>query len=234
MIEVLRAAWSSSPRRTFVVVPLAATLFELLHRRSPLRGGTMGFAAMAAGYAIYRGSGRYRATRGGGGPGHAAEPVELVTTGPYAVVRNPMYLGHLIFLGGLVALTRSPVALAGLFLQGARFGERVAADERRLADRFGHRYVEYLESVPRWLPALRRSPYVLYHRIAEAESARIRLLVVQLGLKSRIDFRNAETDGSAELARLGTDVTPSLWDGKRLIRGADEVERRLARMTRRP
>lgn len=234
MIDALRAAWSSSPRRTFVILPLAAAVFELARRRSPLRGGTIGLAVMAAGYAIYRGSGGYRATRGGGGPGHAAEPIELVTTGPYAVVRNPMYLGHLIFLGGLVAMTRSPVALAGLFLQRARFAERVAADERRLADRFGHRYVEYVETVPRWLPAVRSSPYVLYHRIAEAESARIRLLIVERGLKSRIDFRNADTDGRSELARLGTAVTPSLWDGKRLIRGADEVERRLARMTRRP
>lgn len=233
MIEALRVAWSSSPRRTFVVVPLAAGLFELLRRRSPFRGGALGFAVMATGYAIYRGSRTYRAARGGGGPGHLSEPIELVTTGPYAIVRNPMYLGHLIFLGGLVALTRSPVALAGVFLQATRFVDRVAADERRLADRFGHRYVEYLEAVPRWLPAIRPSPYVLYHRIAEAESARIRLRVVQLGLKSRIDFQNAETDGSVELARLGTDVTPSLWDGKRLISGAADVERELARIKRR-
>ena len=154
MIDALRSAWSSSSRRSFVVLPIAAAGFEVSRRRSPLRGGILGLALMAAGFALYRGTGTYRDARGGGGPGFSTEPEALVTTGPYAVVRNPMYLGHLIFLAGLVTFTRSPVALTGLFLQRQRFSERVALDERRLADRFGHDYVEYIENVPRWLPAL--------------------------------------------------------------------------------
>ncbi len=230
MIDALRAAWSSSPRRTFVVLPVAAAVYEAFRRRSPLRGGVAGLALMAAGFALYRGAGAFREARGGGGPGFSAEPDGLVTTGPYAVVRNPMYLGHLVFLAGLVALTRSPVALAGLFLQRERFADRAVRDERRLADRFGHEYVEYVETVPRWLPVLRRSRYVLFHRIAEAESARVRLRIVELGLKRRIDFQNAETDGKSDLARLGTGVTPALWDGKRLVTGADSVERELLRL----
>jgi len=148
----LRAAWASSPRRTFVVLPLAAAGYEVLRRRSPLRGGVGPVALMVAGYALYRGAGAYRNDRGGGGPGFAAHPDRLVTTGPYAIVRNPMYLGHLVFLAGLVAFTRSPVALAGLAVQWQRFAERVATDERRLAARFGHEYGEYVERVPRWLP----------------------------------------------------------------------------------
>ncbi len=228
---MVRSAWSSAPRRTFVMLPLAAAVVEISRRRSPLRGGVPGLVLMAAGFGLYRGTGIYRAARGGGGPVFSTEPDALVTTGPYAVSRNPMYLGHLIFLAGLVALTRSPVALAGLFIQRQRFSERVALDERRLADRFGHDYVEYVERVPRWLPRLRSSPYVLFHRIAEADSALVRLRVVALGLKPRVDFRNAETDGKSELARLGGDATPALWDGMRLISGAGAVERELLRMT---
>ena len=231
MIEALRSAWSSSPRRTFVVLPIAAAGFEVLRGRSPFRGGVLGFAIMTAGYVLYRGAGSYREARGEGGPGFSIEPHALVTTGPYAVIRNPMYLGHHIFLAGLIACTRSPVALAGLFIQQSRFGERVRLDERRLADRFGHSYVDYVENVPRWLPALRSSPYVLFHRIAEADSARVRLRIVELGLKPRIDFQNAETDGKIELARLGADTTPALWDGRRLISGAGPVEYELLRMT---
>jgi protein-S-isoprenylcysteine O-methyltransferase Ste14 len=232
LIDELRAAWASSPRRTFVLLPLAAVMAELLRRRSPVRGGVPGLLLMAAGYALYRLSRGHRAARGGGGPGFAAPPERLVTTGTYAHVRNPMYLGQLLFLGGLVALTRSPLALAGLAMQWQRFVERVATDERRLADRFGHAYVEYVEHVPRWLPrpAFLRSPYVLFHRIAEAESARVRLLVVELGLKSRIAFQNAETDGKDELVRLGGGSTPALWDGERLFTGPAETEGELRRM----
>jgi len=110
---------------------------------------------------------------------------------------------------------------------------RDVTDERRLADRFGHEYVAYTERVPRWFPRLIASRAVLYHRVAEADSAAIRLRVVELGLKSRIDFQNAETDGRDELARLGGLVTPALWDGTRLISGVDAVERELARLAHR-
>ena len=71
------------------------------------------------------------------------------------------------------------------------------------------------------------SDYTLFHRIAEPASARIRLRIVELGLKPRIDFQNAETDGRDGLARLGGSVTPALWDGRSLTVGEDRVARKL-------
>jgi hypothetical protein len=68
----------------------------------------------------------------------------------------------------------------------------------------------------------------LFHRIAEPASARVRLRIVELGLKPRIDFQNAETDGREELARLGGSVTPALWDGRSLIVGEDLIAQELA------
>ena len=69
--------------------------------------------------------------------------------------------------------------------------------------------------------------YTLFHRVAEPESARIRSRVVELGLKTRVDFQNADTEGKDELARLGGSVTPALWDGRTLIVGESAVARKL-------
>jgi hypothetical protein len=69
--------------------------------------------------------------------------------------------------------------------------------------------------------------YTLFHRIAEPASARIRLRVVELGLKGRIDFQNAETDAKDD-PRLGSAPTPALWDGRTLTVGEDKVAQKLA------
>ena len=69
--------------------------------------------------------------------------------------------------------------------------------------------------------------YTLFHRVAEEASARIRTRVVELGLKSRIDFQNADTDGKDELVRLGGSSTPALWDGRTLTVGESAVTQML-------
>lgn len=73
-------------------------------------------------------------------------------------------------------------------------------------------------------------PYTLFHRIAEPACARVRSRILALGLKPRIDFQNAETDGAAELARLGGGPTPALWDGRVLMEGEAAVLAVLARI----
>src|SRR4029077_14694324 len=72
--------------------------------------------------------------------------------------------------------------------------------------------------------------YTLFHRVHEPASARVRTRVVELGLKPRIDFQNAETDGKDDLARLGGSVTPALWDGRALTVGEERVAQKLAAM----
>ena len=68
--------------------------------------------------------------------------------------------------------------------------------------------------------------YTLFHRISEPASARIRLRIVELGLKPQIDFQNAETDAKDD-PRLGSAPTPALWDGSTLTSGEDKVARKL-------
>lgn len=105
----------------------------------------------AAGYVLYRYAGEHRDRRGAGSHGFAMPPVKLVTDGPYAYTRNPMYLGHLLSSLALVLATRSPLAGVLAVRQAVRFSERVAIDEDRLERIFGDEYRTYVRRVPRWI-----------------------------------------------------------------------------------
>lgn len=139
--------------RTFVVWPLL-----LLAVQSLIEGGwpainPWGLPLLAWGWAQYRWVGRFRAAHGGGGPGVSNPPVNLVTSGPYAWTRNPMYLGHLIFLAGLAVLLSGPAWLV-LAAHVLWFERRVREDEARLASLFGQPYRDYQQRVKRWIPAV--------------------------------------------------------------------------------
>jgi hypothetical protein len=60
---------------------------------------------------------------------------------------------------------------------------------------------------------------ILYHRIDDPDSAAVRRRVVELDLKSRIDFQNVDTDGAEAFAQHGGRSVPALWDGERLHEG---------------
>lgn len=148
-MDRLRVALGSTSTRNFVAVPAVVLAEQALSRRDVRPAWAL---AAAWGYLQYRLCGRYRTARGGGGPGLSNPPVSLVTTGPYAVSRNPMYLGHLVFLSALTLGTRSPVALAYTGWSLAWFDRRAAGDEDSLAERFGEEYLRYRGKVARWVP----------------------------------------------------------------------------------
>lgn len=80
-------------------------------------------------------------------------PDRLVCTGPYRLIRNPMYLGHIIFFLGL-ALMLSGVAWLIFFGHVIWFDRRARADEQHLMKVFGKSYGEYMHRVRRWIPAI--------------------------------------------------------------------------------
>lgn len=145
---------ASTPNRTFVLYPILLCLLELAIQRGHLAVNWWGVPLLVWGYLQYRLTGRYRRRMGGGGPGTAVPPVRLVLTGPYRYTRNPMYLGHLIFLLGLALTLRSWAGLALFFIQAFWFHRRVVQDEVRLRELFGPDYSDYLHRVARWIPAL--------------------------------------------------------------------------------
>ena len=145
---------SRTPVRTFLIYPVITIAWEFA-----IHGGTFvlnyGFLPlMLWGYLQYRLCGLYRIKHGGGGPGLETPPERLVLTGPYAYSRNPMYLGHLIFLIGLTLTLESWLAALITIAVAVWFHTRVLSDEAKLVQQLGQPYVQYLASVKRWLPGL--------------------------------------------------------------------------------
>jgi protein-S-isoprenylcysteine O-methyltransferase Ste14 len=92
----------------------------------------------------------------GGTPVPVASPPRLVVTGFYRYVRNPIYVGFLVTLGGEVLLFWSP-GLLRYTLVACAVG--VAAvrwyEEPVLARKFGADYAEYRRAVRAWVPRTR-------------------------------------------------------------------------------
>jgi protein-S-isoprenylcysteine O-methyltransferase Ste14 len=79
----------------------------------------------------------------------------LVQEGLFAHSRNPLYLGNLIAIAGMLIVHGNPLATviaAPLFL--AAYLSITAAEEHFLANRFGESYLDYCRRVPRFLPRL--------------------------------------------------------------------------------
>jgi hypothetical protein len=143
-----------TPIRTFILYPLITIAWELIHRGGKLDTNFWFLPVMLWGYLQYRLCGRYRIKHGGGGPGLETPPERLVSTGPYAYTRNPMYLGHVIFLIGLTLTFKSWLAGLITIVVAAWFHSRVVGDETKLIERLGRPYVDYLARVKRWIPGL--------------------------------------------------------------------------------
>ena len=144
----------STSLRTFIVWPVVVLAWELVLNRGTLRFQPWYVPLLAWGYLQYRLVGNYRLKHGGGGPGMRTPPQRLVSEGPYAYCRNPMYLGHIIFLAGLALTLRSELAALIAIASALWFHFRVRKDERRLAELFGEHYGEYGARVKRWIPGL--------------------------------------------------------------------------------
>jgi len=96
------------------------------------------------------------AQKGKGTPAPVDPPKELVISGLYRYVRNPMYVsvlliivGHFLWFGYWNLLV-----YAGFFLVVAHLFVTLY-EEPNLGKRFGSSYENYLKEVPRWLPRFR-------------------------------------------------------------------------------
>jgi len=134
--------------------PLIVIAFEFALHNGTLVFVPWGCLLLAWGYLQYLFVGRYRMPRAGGSWGIELPPDQIVATGPYRYTRNPMYLGHLIFMLGLAIAFRSWFALILLVARAVWFHGRVLRDEKRQEARFGSDYAAYRQRVKRWIPGL--------------------------------------------------------------------------------
>jgi protein-S-isoprenylcysteine O-methyltransferase Ste14 len=143
-----------TPGQTFVLCPIAVIAFELALHRGTLVLVPWGCLLLVWGYLQYLLVGRYRLPRAGGDWGMGVPPERIVATGPYRYTRNPMYLGHLIFMVGLSVTFWSWFAAMLLAARAIWFHSRVLRDERRLEALFGTEYAGYRRQVKRWIPGI--------------------------------------------------------------------------------
>jgi len=85
-----------------------------------------------------------------------AVAAELNTTGPYSLVRNPLYLGRIINFTGIAMLSGSWVYSALTFLVSILVYERISVyEEEFLGTEFGEAHAEWAEKVPFLMPRRR-------------------------------------------------------------------------------
>lgn len=82
---------------------------------------------------------------------YTQEP-RMYSTGFFAYVRHPIYLGALIVYIGVLLIVMSPVGLAVFFAIFFLYDWLAEDEEARMINIFGSRYDAYKQQTPRWLP----------------------------------------------------------------------------------
>lgn len=192
----VRAGRSLFPRRILVALPaLVAGAFLIRPRNLFGEWQSLGLLAslalVAAGLALRAWA---AASAGGHTRSGLIEAPQLVTGGPYAFVRNPIYLGSFVLGLGMIGLLQDPwLLLPHAFVFAIFFGAIIPAEERFLVKRFGDEYLRFCGAVPRLVPALRpwdgRVHPTISWRAARGEAAiALLLLVIYTGFRALVIF----------------------------------------------
>ena len=90
--------------------------------------------------------------------GHLQKNEVLTVTGPYAYVKNPLYVGSILITAGFCILADNIYLLAAAYFMFCfhyiPYKKRVEGD--RLKKHFGDPYEDYDEKVPEYLPRMKR------------------------------------------------------------------------------
>jgi len=88
----------------------------------------------------------------------------LTLTGPYSIVRNPIYIGNTLILVGTTLIAElvwfAPVMLLACMIT---YALTVRYEERHLSEKYGEPYREFLTKIPRWVPRINTTSSPIAH-----------------------------------------------------------------------
>lgn len=151
----LREAYENVPLPAPVVAAMVLDLLLQRLRPLPLPGPrslhrTAGAGLVLAGVGLNLWALAERRRRSEG-PFALEKPEELVTSGPYAVTRHPMYVGWWLIQLGAGPLAGSSWVLVTMPAELLVEHRYILEEEATLAELFGQPYAEYAARVPRYL-----------------------------------------------------------------------------------
>ena len=83
----------------------------------------------------------------------------LITDGPFAYVRNPLYLGNFLMSSGFLIMSWAWMPwMIFIFISlfGIQYSFIVRHEEEYLSKKFGEKYTNYKQCVHRWIPYFRK------------------------------------------------------------------------------
>lgn len=143
--------------RSYTPIPLALFIVYLSVPSWPLLG--FGFLLIIAGESL-----RFNSVRYAGGATRTMKvgAPSLCTTGPYAYLRNPLYVANMTVYTGIALIAGAEniwiplIATWGFFL--IQYALIVSLEEKALTNLFGEDYLTYKKNVPSLFP--RFTPWV--------------------------------------------------------------------------
>jgi protein-S-isoprenylcysteine O-methyltransferase Ste14 len=87
----------------------------------------------------------------------AQKAKRLATTGPYARLRHPQYLGFILIMSGFLLQWPTILTLAMFPVLAAMYVRLARREEREALVQFGEAYARYARRTPAFLPRLRRN-----------------------------------------------------------------------------
>lgn len=128
-----------------------------------------------------------------GGRKHA----ELQCTGPYSLVRHPLYVSNLLLALGFAALSENPLVLLVVAIYFAmQYLATIRYEETALRVTFGETYAEYARRVPCFIPNFRgtdfSAPAALSMAYLRIEAVRVLLFLAIIPLYELLELLHAK------------------------------------------